>query len=70
MASNVDFENELSLIRKRIEQLEREQFFSNDRLVNWLYVLTSVVIALMVVLFVLVCNIYMQLGGLSEVVHL
>lgn len=64
MNSNKDLEN----LRKRMERMEREHYLDNDRLVNWCYALTGIIVMLLVVLFVLICNIYFRLGVIPDLV--
>ena len=64
MNSNNDLDN----LRKRIERMEREHYHDNDRLVNWCYALTGIIVMLLVVLFVLICNIYFRLGVIPDLV--
>lgn len=64
MNSNKDIEN----LRKRMERMEREHYFDNERLVNWCYALTGIIAMLLVVLFVLICNIYFRLGVIPDLV--
>lgn len=64
MNSNKDLEN----LRKRMERMEREHYLNNDRLVNWCYALTGIIVMLLVVLFVLICNIYFRLGVIPDLV--
>lgn len=64
MNSNKDLEN----LRKRMERMEREHYFDNDRLVNWCYALTGIIAMLLFVLFVLICNIYFRLGVIPDLV--
>ena len=62
MNSNKDLEN----LRKRMERMEREHYLDNDRLVNWCYALTGIIVMLLFVLFVLICNIYFRLGVIPD----
>lgn len=64
MNSNKDLEN----LRKRMERMEREHYLDNERLVNWCYALTGIIVMLLVVLFVLICNIYFRLGVIPDLV--
>ena len=64
MNSNKDLEN----LRKRMERMEREHYLNNERLVNWCYALTGIIVMLLVVLFVLICNIYFRLGVIPDLV--
>lgn len=64
MNSNKDLEN----LRKRMERIEREHYLNNERLVNWCYALTGIIVMLLVVLFVLICNIYFRLGVIPDLV--
>ena len=64
MNSNKDLES----IRKRMERMEREHYLDNERLVNWCYALTGIIVMLLVVLFVLICNIYFRLGVIPDLV--
>ena len=62
MNSNKDLEN----LRKRMERIEREHYLDNERLVNWCYALTGIIVMLLLVLFVLICNIYVRLGVIPD----
>lgn len=64
MNSNKDLEN----LRKHMERMEREHYFDNERLVNWCYALTGIIVMLLFVLFVLICNIYFRLGVIPDLV--
>lgn len=62
MNTNKDLEN----LRKRMERMEREHYLDNERLVNWCYALTGIIVMLLFVLFVLICNIYFRLGVIPD----
>lgn len=65
MNSNKDLES----LRKRMEHMEhmeREYYYAIERLVNWCYALTGIIIMLLVVLSVLICNIYFRLGVIPD----
>lgn len=62
MNSNKDLEN----LRKRMERMEREHYWDNERLVNWCYALTGIIVTLLSVLFVIICNIYFRLGVIPD----
>lgn len=62
MNSNKEIEN----LRKRMERMEREHYLDNDRLVNWCYALTGIIVTLLFVLFVIICNIYFRLGVIPD----
>lgn len=64
MNSNKDLQN----LRKRMERMEREHYLDNERLVNWCYALTGIIVMLLVVLFVFICNIYFRLGVIPDLV--
>lgn len=64
MNSNKDLEN----LRKRMERMEREHYLDNERLVNWCYALTGIIVMLLFVSFVLICNIYFRLGVIPDLV--
>lgn len=64
MNSNNDLDNLL----KRMERIEREHYWNNERLVNWCYALTGIIVMLLFVLFVLFCNIYFRLGVIPGLV--
>lgn len=64
MNSNKGLEN----LRKRMERMEREHYCANERLVNWCYALTGIIVMLLAVLFVLICNIYYRLGVIPDLV--
>ena len=59
---------ELESLRKRMERMEREHYLDNERLVNWCYALTGIIVMLLIVLFVLICNIYFRLGVIPDLV--
>ena len=62
MNSNKDLDN----LRKRMERMEREHYLDNERLVNWCYALTGIIVMLLFVLFVIICNIYFRLGVIPD----
>lgn len=62
MNSNKELEN----LRKRMERMEREHYLDNERLVNWCYALTGIIVMLLFVLFVIICNIYFRLGVIPD----
>lgn len=62
MNSNKDLEN----LRKRMERMEREHYLDNERLVNWCYALTGIIVMLLFALFVIICNIYFRLGVIPD----
>lgn len=62
MNSNKDLEN----LRKRMERMEREHYWDNERLVNWCHALTGIIVMLLFVLFVIICNIYFRLGVIPD----
>lgn len=62
MHSNKELEN----LRKRMERMEREHYLDNERLVNWCYALTGIIVMLLFVLFALICNIYFRLGVIPD----
>lgn len=62
MDSNKDFES----IYKRMERIEQAHYWDNDRLVNWCYALTGIIVTLLFVLFVIICNIYFRLGVIPD----
>lgn len=64
MNSNKDIEN----LRKRMERMEDAHYWDNDRLINWCYALTGIIVTLLLVLFVLICNIYYRLGVIPDLV--
>lgn len=55
-------------INRRMERMERKHYFDNERLVNWCYALTGIIISLIALLFVLICNIYFRLGVIPDLV--
>lgn len=59
---------QIKALNKRMERMEREHYWDNDRLVNWCYALTGIIVMLLVVLFVLICNIYFRLGVIPDLV--
>lgn len=62
MNSNKELEN----LRKRMERMEREHYLDNERLANWCYALTCIIVMLLFVLFALICNIYFRLGVIPD----
>lgn len=62
MDSKKDFED----ICRRIRRMEDRHYWDNDRLVNWCYVLTGIIIGLTLILFVLLCDIYSRLGVIPD----
>lgn len=67
-AKNMDSNKELENVYKRIERMENKHYWENDRLVNWCYALTGIIIGLICILFVLICNIYFRLGVIPDLV--
>ena len=64
----IDVDKRVERVEQRMEHMECEYYWDNDRLVNWCYALTGIIIALLVVLFVLICNIYFRLGVIPDLV--
>ena len=64
----IDVDKRVERVEQRMEHMECEHYWDNDRLVNWCYALTGIIIALLVVLFVLICNIYFRLGVIPDLV--
>lgn len=64
MNSNKDLEN----LRKRMDRMEDAHHWDNERLVNWCYALTGIIVMLLLVLLVLICNIYYRLGVIPDLV--
>ena len=64
----MDSKKEFYDVYKRIERMENEHYWDNDRLVNWCYALTGIIVMLLFVLFVLICNIYFRLGVIPDLV--
>lgn len=62
----MDSKKEFDVVYKRIERMENEHYWDNDRLVNWCYALTGIIVMLLFVLFVLICNIYLRLGVIPD----
>lgn len=62
MNSNKDLAN----LRKRMDRMEDAHHWDNERLVNWCYALTGIIVMLLLVLFVLICNIYVRLGVIPD----
>ena len=62
----MDSKKEFDVVYKRIERMENEHYWDNDRLVNWCYALTGIIVMLLFVLFVLICNIYFRLGVIPD----
>ena len=62
----MDLKKEFDVVYKRIERMENEHYWDNDRLVNWCYALTGIIVMLLFVLFVLICNIYLRLGVIPD----
>lgn len=61
-------EHTFEAINRRMERMERKHYFDNERLVNWCYALTGIIISLIALLFVLICNIYFRLGVIPDLV--
>ena len=59
---------QIKALTKRMECMEREHYWDNERLVNWCYTLTGIIVMLLFVLFVLICNIYFRLGVIPDLV--
>lgn len=64
----IDVDKRVERVEQRMDRMECEHYWDNDRLVNWCYALTGVIIMLLVVLFVLICNIYFRLGVIPDLV--
>lgn len=62
----MDSKKEFDVVYKRIERMENEHYLDNDRLVNWCYALTGIIVMLLFVLFVIICNIYFRLGVIPD----
>lgn len=62
----MDSKKEFDDVYKRIERMENEHYWGNDRLVNWCYALTGTIVMLLFVLFVIICNIYFRLGVIPD----
>lgn len=62
----MDFDLKLATVYKRMERMEREHYSDNERLVNWCYALTGIIVMLLFVLFVIICNIYFRLGVIPD----
>lgn len=62
----MDSKKEFDAVYKRMERMEREHYLDNERLVNWCYALTGIIVMLLFVLFVLFCNIYFRLGVIPD----
>lgn len=58
--------NDLEDLCKRIDRMEDAHHWDNERLVNWCYALTGIIVMLLLVLFVLICNIYVRLGVIPD----
>lgn len=58
--------NDLEDLRKRMDRMECEHYLDNERLVNWCYALTGIIVMLLFVLFVIICNIYFRLGVIPD----
>ena len=57
---------QIEALDKRMERIERDHYCDNERLVNWCYALTSIIVMLLFVLFVIICNIYFRLGVIPD----
>lgn len=64
----IDVDKRVERVEQRMERMDCEHYWDNDRLVNWCYALTGIIIALLFVLFVLICNIYFRLGVIPDLV--
>ena len=64
----MDSKKEFDDVYRCIERMENEHYWDNDRLVNWCYALTGIIVMLLFVLFVLICNIYFRLGVIPDLV--
>lgn len=62
----MDSKKEFDAVYKRIERMEDVHHWDNERLVNWCYALTGIIVMLLFVLFVLICNIYFRLGVIPD----
>ena len=62
----MDTNKDLEVLRKHMERMERDHYWDNDRLVNWCYALTGIIVALIALLFVIICNIYYRLGVIPD----
>ena len=68
MITSMDSNDQILDLNRRMDRMEREHYLDNDRLVNWCYALTGIIVMLLVVLFVLICNIYFRLGVIPDLV--
>lgn len=58
----------LEHVDDELERINETHYWDNERLVNWLYALTGIVVTMLVVLFILICNIYFRLGVIPDLV--
>ena len=68
MITSMNSNDQILDLNRRMDRMEREHYLDNDRLVNWCYALTGIIVMLFVVLFVLICNIYFRLGVIPDLV--
>ena len=58
----------LDRVDDELDRIDEAHYWANERLENWCYVLTAIIITLIAVLFVLICNIYFRLGVIPDLV--
>lgn len=64
MNSNKGLEN----LRKRIERMERQRYYDNERFTNKYYALLGIIVTMTVVLAVIIFNVYTLLGVVPELI--
>lgn len=68
MITSMNSNDQILDLNRRMNRMEREHYLDNDRLVNWCYALTGIIVMLLVVLFVIICDIYYYLGVIPDLV--
>lgn len=62
------YEKETALLRKRVERMERQRYYDNERFSNKYYALLGIIVTMAVVLVVIILNIYTLLGVVPELI--
>ena len=62
------YEKEIALLRKRIERMERQRCYDNERFTNKYYALLGIIVTMAVVLTVIIFNVYTLLGVVPELI--
>lgn len=62
------YAKEIALLRKRIERMERQRYYDNERFSNKYYALLGIIVAMAVVLAVIIFNVYTLLGVVPELI--